>query len=339
MYAGALAGKSGGTITESWSLGAATANRTGTGTDKKAYAGGLVGWNAGTIRAAYSRAAVAATAHDFNEGYAGGLVGLNDTGAAISASYAAGDLTSNRGSQTGNAVNNDAFTGGLVAVNKGTITASYATGDGTADGKNTDMGGLVAENASGATITASYALGKQTATTDTNGTETTGGFYATDSGTITASYWDVTTSGIADDADTNSPEGKPATELQSPTTATGIYANWDVNVDGVTGNDDPWDFGTATQYPVLDFGSHVLTKQRATVTISPTPTAIWERADTGLSRVNTTTISATLSGALGRRHHRHPVRRRIRAVHNHGRRHIHHRRQHYRINDGNPHRR
>ena len=58
----------------------------------------------------------------------------------IPPSYAAGDLTSNRGSQTGNAVNNDAFTGGLVAVNKGSITASYATGDLTADGKNTDMG-------------------------------------------------------------------------------------------------------------------------------------------------------------------------------------------------------
>ena len=296
VYAGALAGKSSGTITESWSLGAVAAKRTGTGTDKTAYAGGLVGWNDGTIRGAYSRAAVTAESHDGNEGYAGGLVGLNDTGDSIAASYAAGSVTANRGTDTTGAPDNDSHAGGLAAVNKGTITASYAIGDGTAVGKNTDMGGLVAENASGATITASYSLGKQTATA-TGGTATTGGFAGSNSGTITDSYWDTATSGIADDTGNAAPEGKTTSELQTPTTETGIYATWDVNVDGVPGNDDPWDFGTASQYPVLDFGSHVLNKQRNTVTITASPTAIWERADTGLSRVNTSTISAALSHA------------------------------------------
>ena len=296
VYAGALAGKSSGTITESWSLGAVAAKRTGTGTDKTAYAGGLVGWNDGTIRGAYSRAAVTAESHDGNEGYAGGLVGLNDTGDSIAASYAAGSVTANRGTDTTGAPDNDSHAGGLAAVNKGTITASYAIGDGTAVGKNTDMGGLVAENASGATITASYSLGKQTATA-TGGTATTGGFAGSNSGTITDSYWDTATSGIADDTGNAAPEGKTTSELQTPTTETGIYANWDVNVDGVPGNDDPWDFGTASQYPVLDFGSHVLNKQRNTVTITASPTAIWERADTGLSRINTSGLSAALGHA------------------------------------------
>ena len=97
------------------------------------------------------------------------------------------------------------------------------------------------------------------------------------------------------------------------------------------------DFGTATQYPVLDFGSHVLTKQRATVSISPSPTTIWERADTGLSRVNATTISAALSGAwedditvtLS------AVRRAVHAQRNHN---LHTRRLHERIKNRHPHR-
>ena len=297
IYAGALAGKSSGTITESWSLGAVTAKRTGTGTDKTAYAGGLVGWNDGKIRAAYSRATVTASSHDANEGYAGGLVALNDTGDTIEASYATGTVTANRGTDTTGAADNDSHTGGLVAVNKGTITASYAIGDGTAVGENTDMGGLVAENQSGATITASYSLGSQSATTESSGTPNKGGFAGSNSGTITDSYWDTTTSGIADDADTNSPEGKTTTALQTPNTETGIYANWDVNVDGASGNDDPWDFGANNQYPVLDFTGHAATKQRNTVSISLQRTTVWERADTGLSRHNTTTITATLSNA------------------------------------------
>ena len=85
--------------------------------------------------------------------------------------------------------------------------------------------------------------------------------------------------------------------MQTPTTETGIYANWDVDVSGDTTNDDPWDFGTASQYPVLDYGSHVLTKQRNTVTITATPIAIWERFDSGLSRGNTSIITATLTHA------------------------------------------
>ena len=45
-------------------------------------------------------------------------------------------------------------------------------------------------------------------------------------------------------------------ELQSVTgyTAGSIYADWNVNVDGQTGADDPWDFGKAMQYPMLKFG-------------------------------------------------------------------------------------
>ena len=59
------------------------------------------------------------------------------------------------------------------------------------------------------------------------------------SGTITASYWDTTTSG-----QTSSAGGTAQTTaaLQTPTDDSGIYANWDA---------DQWDFGTSSQYPVL----------------------------------------------------------------------------------------
>ena len=59
------------------------------------------------------------------------------------------------------------------------------------------------------------------------------------SSTITASYWDTTTSGqTTGDHGT----GQTTAQLQAPTDATGIYADWD---------DDLWDFGEADEYPVL----------------------------------------------------------------------------------------
>ena len=76
--------------------------------------------------------------------------------------------------------------------------------------------------------------------------------------TTSASYWDVNTSGFADDGDDNLPEGKSTADLQQPTGYAGIYAGWNADVDNAdgdyditTGVDDPWDFGTAAQYPAL----------------------------------------------------------------------------------------
>ena len=53
-------------------------------------------------------------------------------------------------------------------------------------------------------------------------------------------------------------------ELQMPTTYAGIYAKWNIDVDngldvgvddgtadGDSGTDDPWDFGTNSEYPAL----------------------------------------------------------------------------------------
>ena len=46
-------------------------------------------------------------------------------------------------------------------------------------------------------------------------------------------------------------EGQTTSALQTPTDYAGIYAAWDVNVDGVAGGDAPWHFGASGQYPAL----------------------------------------------------------------------------------------
>ena len=171
------------------------------------------------------------------------IIGGNDTGGlcgentgTVSTSYVTGQV---RG--------NDSI-GSLVGYNLGgTITASYATGRVT--GVST-VGGLVGFDTSGGTITTSYATSQVTANSAVGGLVGSGNSITT----VTASYWDTETTGQSSSAGSPDTDGKTTAELQTPTGYTGIYANWNVNVDGVTGNDDPWAFGENYQYPVLRHG-------------------------------------------------------------------------------------
>ena len=138
---------------------------------------------------------------------------------------------------------------------RGTISACYATGD--ASGTN-NVGGLVGFNQGGA---------------------------------ITNSYFDSTVSNRTDSDDYS----KTTTQLQTPTaygTAMEIYANWNIDVDngadagiddgtmpGDAAADDPWDFGTDSQYPVL----------RADFNVNGSPTAF---EFGGQGRVSTTVPDA-----------------------------------------------
>ena len=176
--------------------------------------------------------------------YVGAIAGSTDTSSQASwksqivASYVIGGEIS----ATGGA-------GGLVGNHSGIILASYAA---TAVSAVNYAGGLVGIRASGNSITASYAAGPVSVTgTGAGGISGLGAH-----GTITATYWDTNVTGIADDSDTNMPEGKTTSELQSVTgyDTGSVYADWNVNVDGQTGADDPWDFGTWMQYPMLKFG-------------------------------------------------------------------------------------
>ena len=216
---GALAGTNLGEIIDSHAI--ATVSGSGE------HVGGLVGYNfGGVVRASYAVATVSGQRN------IGGLVGYNVSRAVVAASYA---ITT---------VDSDLCAGGLVGLNSnGQIRASYAIA--TVDGDRC-AGGLVGDNDRGAVVAASYAVAT------VGGNSEVGGLAGENSGNIEASYWDTDVSGLFLSAGGTS---KTTSELQTPTTAAGIYSTWDdVDVDGDTEADDPWDFGTNRHYPVLQYG-------------------------------------------------------------------------------------
>ncbi len=197
--------------------------------------------------------------------YAGILLGRNDRG-IVAASSTSGEITAGD------------IVGALVGENDGDIIASYSTADASATGgapprgfpgfpsppPNPNIppaaGSLVGSNTD--TITASYAIGKAAGSTGLVGLNS--------GGTLIDSYWDKEKSGAKAKVESMFPPGSlflrvfrygagdtTTAALQTPTSATGIFANWDdldVTGDG-TADDAPWNFGTANQYPVLNYAS------------------------------------------------------------------------------------
>ena len=217
--------------------------------------GALAGFNEGTIRSSYSTGSLAFGAG----GQWGGLVGTV-SGGSVEASWSSANVSgAGATARVGGLAGQLGFSG-----TNGTVTASYAAGSATAAGSNARAGGLVGYiSTSGSRITASYSIGPVSASGTGSAAHAfapalPGFAYAT--GTSN-SYWDATTTGIADDADGDSPEGKTTRELQSPRPYTGIYSAWNVNVDGSAGNDDPWDFGQAMQRPMLKWDGMNLPRQ------------------------------------------------------------------------------
>ncbi len=185
--------------------------------------GGLVGYNTGFIVYSYATGPVT------SDSSAGGLVGFHQS-KLISGSYATGPVTGSRA-------------GGLVGTNgtprsEATIRASYATGS----VSGTIVGGLVGHVSDEGIITASYATGRVDGFSE-------GGLVGYDEGgTVTNSFWDTRTSGHG----SGSPgSGKTMSQLQSPTSYSGIYGSWNVDVDEDNVNDAPWHFGTSSEYPAL----------------------------------------------------------------------------------------
>ena len=224
-FVGGMVGYSRGrTISGSYATGSVSGND---------YTGGLVGEHHGIISASY------ATGDVSGESNVGGLVGEHH--GTISASYAMGDVSGE--SSVGGLVGEH-----LVSLDHGTISASYAIGD--VSGSGDDIGGLVGKSGggSGTTITTSYAAGRVSTSGDTFHI---GGLVGYDEGgEITASYWDTQTTG---QAGSYGGVGKSTAELQSPTTNSGIYADWDARV---------WDFGNSRQYPVLKYQGMDVAAQR-----------------------------------------------------------------------------
>ena len=210
--------------------------------------GAFVGQFEGTLRNSYATGTITTTAGaSYNVTTAGGLIGYAgragvDTGfpTQIDANWAAVNITSTSSSTAGSTPAAADAAGGLVgrllsnSTTPAAVTTSYATGTATSARSGALVGGLV-------------------------------GRLAGPRSTVTASYWDTTTSAIADDADNNAPEGLATAALQTPTGYTGIYAAWNIDLNDEAGGDDPWDFGSSSQYPALKYGGHNLVAQGRTV--------------------------------------------------------------------------
>ena len=260
---GGLSGGNWGTIIGSHAAG----NVSGASTTFGVTVGGLVGFNSGTIGTSYATGDVSGSRT------VGGLVGSNNQGGEIILSYATGDVSGSR---------SDTRVGGLVGENYNTIRASYATGSvsgrsriggliganfvyskivssyatGAVSGDGS-IGGLVGYNDNRSVIIGSYSTGNVSASGVGGGLV---GHHANPDG-IAASYWNIETSSQSRGTGggfISGAEGKTTAELQAPISYTGIYQNWNTDIDDAdgdgyetTGVDDPWHFGTDNQYPAL----------------------------------------------------------------------------------------
>ena len=199
--------------------------------------GGLVGRNEGPIAGSYATAAVSGATK------VGGLVGEN--AGLVGENGLVGDVWFRgriRNSYATGAVSGATKVGGLVGDNwlLARIAGSYATG---AVSGETRVGGLVGESWILSGIAASYATGP------VSGGQQIGGLVGVlYHATIGASYWDTTTSGRAT---SGGGAGHRTTTLQAPTGYSGLYADWNLDLDGDGSADDPWRFGTDAEYPAL----------------------------------------------------------------------------------------
>jgi filamentous hemagglutinin family protein len=171
----------------------ATGDVTATGS-----AGGLIGYAGGTaIDKSYASGAVS------GRGAVGGLAGTlknSDDGShvgTVARSYATGNVSADDNPSSGETV------GGLVgSLQDGSISESYSTGSVTLNASSSDgndylVGGLVGDNFYG-NIQHAYSTGQVVSSACAAVNCVAGGFAGrSDSGTISASYWDTNTSGMA----------------------------------------------------------------------------------------------------------------------------------------------
>jgi filamentous hemagglutinin family protein len=269
-----LFGTSKGTIRNVGLLGGSVSG-TGTGTS----IGGLVGDNSGAISNAFTTGSVSGTGVTSTGGgeWVGGLVGYNESSGTISNAFAKGFVSGSSFS---------ANLGGLVGTNYGTIRNAYATGNvsGSYGGALTAgdvMGGLVGYNPG--TIQNAYAtgnvswIGGGTANTNyigglvgandpnPNGTITdayaTGHVFSIDpsdqlgglvgnmlGGTITASYWDTTTSGQGFGSFGFTPAG--VTGLTNAQMMQSANFSWSIATSG--GSSNPWRIYNGSTAPLIE---------------------------------------------------------------------------------------
>ena len=235
---GGLVGTQDGSITASYATGPVT------GRGNVNFVGGLVGNLVGSITASHATGNVNGGGGENSD--FGGLVGLQFSGSSITASYASGNVS------TGCSRNCSA--GGLVGASSGSVAASYATGDVRDEsGDGRALGGLVGEQLSGNSITASYATGDVSGRR--GGGDNAGSLVGLQSpGTsIMASYAFGTATGGRQGLD-----GSPRPEgvgNASQLTVGNAGDAWNTAV-ARTPTLGAWDFGTASQVPLLKYADY-----------------------------------------------------------------------------------
>ena len=210
-------------------------------------AGALAGRNAGLVRNCYSAGTVSVS-HSVSA-VAGGLVGYNRYG-KVYASHSSASVAAS------NIVGGHLAVGGLIGYGwQAQVAASYATGGVTVTDSPAwygGVGGLMGRN-TGSSIRAGYSTGA--VNFSSTGGVLAGGLVGENSwsygsdGIVTDSYYNSETSG---QSDSGKGIAKTTSELQAPASYTGIYANWNLDLNGDRKRDNPWNFGTSSEYPTLN---------------------------------------------------------------------------------------
>ena len=255
---GGLVGLMGGSITGSYATGTVTVSGS-----RPSNAGGLAGSLQGNITSSYATGLVDSNS-THADSVAGGLVGYFSGGNHIRASYATGNVEATIAQYVGGLVGRAGLDSNRV------IEACYATGSvdrtDTGAGAGSAVGGLIGRlSVSGTGLTGVQACYATGAVSNMASSGNLGGLVGLQDGNsstpVANSYW--TNAPTASAGSASSTLKKTARELQSPTGYTGIYANWNLNLDGQPGNDDPWDFGNFCHYPALKYVSLDVSRQRA----------------------------------------------------------------------------
>ncbi|MCX5644469.1 MAG: hypothetical protein NTZ17_07260 [Phycisphaerae bacterium] len=213
-YVGGLVGRNRGTVTRCYSTGTVTG---------KDYVGGLVG-SGGSVTQCYSTGAVSGNAD------VGGLVGCNGTWWTT-----AEDGTVTRCYSTGT-VRGNSSVGGLVGESLGSVTECYSTG---AVSGSDYVAGLVGFNEGD--VLQCYSTGAVSGTKHVGGLVGSGGVWS-----VTASFWDIQTSGQATSAG-----GTGKTTAQMQTAKTFLDAGWDFVGETKNGTADIWWILEGKDYPRL----------------------------------------------------------------------------------------
>ena len=214
-----------------------------------------------------------------NTAYMGGIVGILQ-GAIVNSSF------EGRVQITESVDRSAGLIGGISGVGNGAITAVDNQIDLDGGGFGDQLSGFIGSYDSGATILSSQYTGT---ISNSNPSFLDHAFSpSTSCNFITYSYYDNQVFGTRD-SETCSAKGSTTTLLKSPTSATGIYANWT----------SYWNFGSSSEYPALtsflsDLGAPTSV---AGVAGDGSATVSWTApANTGGRSVSTYTTTSTPGG-------------------------------------------